>query len=101
MERYYSTGVYLLLSRCQRILFGWLPFSVGDVLYLTVIIWLIVALVRTIRTFIRREAGLAWFLSFFRRTLFICLLVYVLFNGLWGLNYDRKGISFQLQLHVQ
>src|SRR5579872_1961160 len=100
VEKYYSTGVYLLLSRLQRILFGWLPFSFGDLLYLAVIIWLIVALVRTIRSFIRREAGWAWFFSFARKTLFACLWVYVLFNGLWGLNYDRRGIAYELQLRV-
>ncbi|GGA89388.1 DUF3810 domain-containing protein [Puia dinghuensis] len=100
VEKYYSTGVYLLLSRLQRILFGWLPFSFGDLLYLAVIVWLFVALVRTIRTFIRREAGWAWFVSFARKTLFVCLWVYVLFNGLWGLNYDRKGLAYQLQLKV-
>lgn len=100
VERYYSTGVYLLLSRLQRILFGWLPFSFGDVLYLAVLIWLVVALVRAIRSFVRREAGRAWFFSFVRRTLLVCLWVYVLFNGLWGLNYDRQGIAYQLKLRV-
>jgi hypothetical protein len=100
VERYYSTGAYLLLSRIQRLLFGWLPFSFGDCLYLVVLIWLLGALVRAIRTLVRREAGRAWFFSFIRRTVFVCLLVYVLFNGLWGLNYDRQGIAYQLQLRV-
>jgi hypothetical protein len=100
VERYYSTGVYLLLSRLQRILFGWIPFSFGDLLYLAVIVWLVVALVRMIRTFVQRKAGRAWFISFARRTVFVCLWVYVLFNGLWGLNYDRTGIAHQLQLNV-
>ena len=100
VERYYSTGVYLFLSRLQRLLFGWLPFSFGDWLYLAAIVWLLVALVRMIRTFIRRRAGRAWFVSFTRRTVFVCLWVYVLFNGLWGLNYDRVGIAGQLRLKV-
>ncbi|HXB06750.1 MAG TPA: DUF3810 domain-containing protein [Puia sp.] len=100
VERYYSTGVYVLLSRGQRILFGWIPFSFGDCLYFAAGIWLLIALIRTIRTFIRREAGWPWFLSFVRRTVLVCLCVYVLFNGLWGLNYDRRGIAWQLKLKV-
>ncbi|HEY4107589.1 DUF3810 domain-containing protein [Puia sp.] len=100
VERWYSTGVYPVLSRGQRILFGWVPFSVGDLLYLAAGIWLLIALVRAIRSFVRREAGWPWILSFVRRTIFVCLWVYVLFNGLWGLNYDRKGIAYQLQLKV-
>jgi len=100
VERYYSRGLYLFLSRLQRILFGWLPFSVGDVLYGAALIWLLVALVRAIKTLVRREAGRAWFFSFLRRTVFVCLWVYVLFNGLWGLNYDRLGVAYQMQLRV-
>ena len=101
VERYYSTGIYVYLSRLQRLLFGWLPFSVGDLIYLFVAIWLVVALVRMIRTFIRREAGWTWFRSFAGRALFAFLWVYVLFNGLWGLNYDRRGITYQLKLKVR
>lgn len=100
VERYYSTGIYLFLSRLQRILFGWMPFSFGDLLYLAVIIWLIAALIRTVRALIGRKIGRMWLLSFVRRSLFVALWVYVLFNGLWGLNYDRKGIAYQLQLKV-
>jgi len=29
------------------------------------------------------------------------LVVYVVFNGFWGLNYDRRGIADQLQLSVR
>jgi len=100
VERYYSMGVYLYLSRLQRILFGWMPFSFGDLVYGAVVIWLIVALIRAIRRFVRREVGWKEFFSFGRRTVFVCLWVYVLFNGFWGLNYDRQGIASQLKLKV-
>jgi len=39
-------------------------------------------------------------LSVARRLVFSLLLVYVAFNLSWGLNYDRRGIADQLQLHV-
>ena len=101
VEHYYSRGVYPLIARLQRLLFGWIPFSIGDVLYLAVIVLLIWRLVRLIRALIRKEAGKGWFLLFLRRTAFVFLWVYVLFNGLWGLNYDRLGIADQLQLEVK
>jgi hypothetical protein len=101
VERYYSMGVYPYLSRLQRILFGWVPFSVGDVLYLAVGLWLIAGLIRAIRTLVRREAGWPWFFALLRRAGFFCLWVYVLFNVFWGLNYDRRGIAYQLQLKVR
>ncbi|GAB3428343.1 hypothetical protein GCM10027516_34440 [Niabella aquatica] len=36
-----------------------------------------------------------------RRTVFVWLLVYVLFYSLWGLNYSRAGIASQLGLKEQ
>jgi hypothetical protein len=33
VERYYSSGMYKYLSAGLRILFGWLPFSIGDLFY--------------------------------------------------------------------
>jgi len=101
VEKYYSTGVYPVLSRIQRFLFGWVPFSIGDVIYAAVVIGLVAGLVRLIRKLIRQPVGWGLFLPLFRRVLFAILLIYVLFNGLWGLNYDRKGIASQLQLTVQ
>ena len=34
VERYYSQGIYPFLSALLRYVFGWIPFSVGDVFYL-------------------------------------------------------------------
>lgn len=101
VERGYATGIYPFIARGQRILFGWIPFSIGDILYLGLIIWLIVGLVRLIRRLVRRQVDGPWLLSRLRGIVFFCLLVYVLFNGCWGLNYDRRGIADQLQLDVR
>ncbi|HXO73887.1 MAG TPA: DUF3810 family protein, partial [Puia sp.] len=101
VEKYYSTGLYPVLSRIQRSLFGWIPFSIGDLLYGAILIGAIYSLVIIIRRLIKKQADLPWFMGFLRRIVFIVLLIYVLFNGLWGLNYDRKGIASQLQLNVQ
>jgi hypothetical protein len=101
VEKYYSTGVYPVISRVLRFLFGWIPFSIGDLIYAAIMIGLMIGLVSMIRRFIKRQAGWPWFFQFFRRVIFTLLLIYVLFNGLWGLNYDRKGIAAQLQLNVR
>ena len=101
VEKYYTMGLYPFIARLQRILFGWLPFSIGDIIYGVIIIWLIIALVRLVRRLVKRQVNGPWLLGRLRSTAFICLLVYVLFNGLWGLNYDRLGIADQLQLNVQ
>ena len=33
IEKYYSQGIYIGLSKVFRFTYGWIPFSVGDVLY--------------------------------------------------------------------
>lgn len=101
VEKYYSTGIYPVIARLQRILFGWLPFSVGDIFYALVAIGLLYGIVALIRRLIRREAGRSYFLAVLRNTVFVLLLVYVYFNLSWGLNYDRRGIAYQLQLDVR
>lgn len=101
VEKYYSAGLYPVVSRMQRFLFGWIPFSIGDLLYGTVSIGAIYSGIVIIRKLVKKEAGWLWSLGFLRRIIFITLLVYVLFNGLWGLNYDRKGIATQLRLDVK
>jgi len=101
VEKYYSTGVYPLIARLERLLFGWIPFSVGDVLYTLAGARLLYGLIMLIRRMIRREAGAAYFKAVLGNTVFVVLVVYVYFNLSWGLNYDRRGIAYQLQLDVR
>lgn len=101
VERYYSNGLYPVIARSQRLLFGWVPFSVGDLLYLAAALFLIWQLVRSVRMFWRREVPKGWWRRFARRILFVALWVYVLFNLLWGLNYDRSGIAGGQLFHHQ
>jgi hypothetical protein len=93
VERYYSGGLYPVIARIQRLLFGWIPFSIGDLLYLAVVLFLIWRLVRSIRMFWRREVPKGWWRRFAGRIVLVALWVYVVFNLLWGLNYDRLGIA--------
>jgi hypothetical protein len=96
VEKYYSNGMYLVTAKVQRFLFGWIPFSVGDVLYLAIILFLVYKLVDMIRRLRKRQADKKYWLATFRRVVLAALLVYVSFNLLWGLNYNRRGIAHQL-----
>jgi len=100
VEQYYSTGIYLYISRFLRVLFGWLPFSIGDIIYLLLGIYLLYKLLSLSRKLLLRQIGKKNLISFVKKLLFVLLLVYVVFNALWGLNYNRQGIAQQLQLNV-
>jgi hypothetical protein len=98
VERYYSNGIYPFISVAQRILFGWIPFSVGDILYAAVVIVLLVRLYRMVRLVIQRKTNRQYWKNTLALTAFVLLSVYVSFNLLWGLNYNRLGITKQLEL---
>jgi len=101
VERYYSTGLYPFTARLQRVLFGWIPFSIGDIFYGIAACWLILALIVFVRTLTRGNANRTYLFSCARRFVSLLLWIYVLFNLFWGLNYDRRGIADQLQLQVK
>lgn len=101
VERFYTYGIYPIIASIFRMLFGWIPFSIGDLIYLAAalyLIWRIWTFIRTWRKKKERRLLLGLLVISFVRLL---LLIYVLFNVFWGLNYDRKGIAPQLDLEVK
>ena len=101
VEIYYSNGFYIFISRTLRLVFGWLPFSVGDLLYTVVIIWSLVWLVRSVRMIFKKQLTKRKLLTGFLNFLQLVLIIYIVFNAFWGLNYNRRGIAYQLQLRPQ
>lgn len=101
VESLYSTSVYKYIGAFFRLLFGWLPFSIGDALYIAAVLYLIWKLVRLIK-YARNNRITA---IFKRDHLFnACnklLIIYIAFNILWGLNYDRSGIRHQMNIERQ
>lgn len=98
VERYYSNGLYPAISRVQRILFGWLPISVGDLLYAIAGIYLLITLIRLIRKLVKRQTGKQYWKRGLIRVAHALLWLYISFNFLWGLNYNRLGIAYQLNI---
>ena len=98
VENYYSDGIYPVISAVQRILLGWIPFSVGDLFYALVVLYILKRLIIMIRLLRKKKTDRAYWVGGLRRLGFIALLVYVAFNFLWGLNYNRIGIEKQVGL---
>jgi hypothetical protein len=101
VERYYTYGFYPHFSSFMRLLLGWIPFSVGDILYTISFIFLVLKAWKLIRLLAKRQVKeyLSWIL--FRKYLRLVLWIYIIFNLAWGLNYDRQGIAHQLDLDVK
>lgn len=98
VERFYTNGIYPWIGYVQRLLFGWIPFSIGDLLYAFAVIWLIRQLIAFIQKFRKRTVDKHYLKNAALKTLTIALGVYIIFNVLWGLNYNRYGIDYQLRL---
>ena len=101
VENQYSTGIYPVFSRILRFVFGWLPFSIGDVLYGLAILWLICKLVKSIKAIFKKRVTLLGFAAGAGKGLRILLITYIIFNLFWGINYNRLGIANQLQLKME
>lgn len=98
VERYYSNGIYPYIADVQRLLFGWIPFSVGDIFYLIVILFVIVKSVGFIKKVVRKQLTREMLWNNIKRLVFVLLIVYTLFNVLWGLNYNRVPMAQQFNL---
>jgi hypothetical protein len=98
VERYYSHGMYPVTAAIQRILLGWIPISIGDLFYGAAIVYLAYKLIQLIKGLIKKRLNRAYWISTLRRTVVVVLWIYVSFNLLWGLNYNRKGIAWELDI---
>lgn len=98
IEAFYARGFYRLYGYVPRIVFGYIPFSIGDLFYAAVVIFLFYLAVKLIGNLWKGR----WRTSF-RSLLFIINLLlglYLFFYLSWGLNYYRKPISTNVQLQV-
>jgi hypothetical protein len=95
---FYSLKFYSLFSKIQRNLFGWIPFSIGDCLYFIAGCWLFWKVIKNARLLFIRKLSLKMVLKKCFRLIVIFACIYIVFNIFWGINYNRPGIAYQLQL---
>src|SRR5687767_6520342 len=83
VERYYSRGVYPGFSRFLRMITGWVPFSLGDLLYASAFIYLLFLAWKMVRLLRQRALNRNRLLGIGRRSLRLALAVYLVFNLFW------------------
>jgi len=100
VENQFATGIYPAFGRFLRFLFGWIPFSIGDILYGLVILWLLRTIIPGVKAIFKRTVTRQSFFTGAGKALRILMVTYILFNAFWGINYNRVGIAGQLQLKM-
>lgn len=92
VEKWYSNGLYPKIAFVSRNSLGWIPFSIGDLLYFILIFFLLRWFWKNRKGFFKnwKTNGLtimSWFAIF-----------YFFFNVLWGLNYYRVPLNKKLDI---
>lgn len=95
IERFYSLSFYKTIAGIEQILFGWIPFSLGDLLYILLGIALIRWLVKTVKSKFRPLK------TVLMQVLATVSIFYFLFHFLWGLNYYRLPLDQGLQIKTE
>ena len=90
IEQYYSNGLYPYISSFFRIITGWIPFSIGDIL----LAFLLFILLRFFFKLIRNK-----FRNFIPKIIHftaVLSIIYFCFYLFWGLNYYREPLAKNL-----
>lgn len=94
IETYYSNGFYQWFSRLFRYVFGWLPFSFGDVFYTIASIYSIRWLILNWKRIIKDTK--TWLIDVFSAI----TIIYFAFHLFWGMNYYRLPLHESLDLQA-
>lgn len=95
VEQFYSNGIYPWISQFFRSVLGWIPFSIGEVIYTLLIVLIVRYLIRN------RGKIKAHPLSFLRDNVMVLAVFYFTFHLVWGLNYYRVPLAETLGIQEE
>ena len=102
VEQKYAGSLYLLIQRILSLLTGFVPFSVGEFMFIFLVLYLIFGLFRGILQIIRKKSeGFRIFSHWIIHLLISFCLLYFSFVTLWGLNYHRLPLAEIIGLDTQ
>ncbi|MEZ4809133.1 MAG: DUF3810 domain-containing protein [Allomuricauda sp.] len=95
VEDYYSNGIYPIISQFLRTLFGWIPFSIGDIFYLALFGLAIRYLYRHWKSIKKRP------LFLLKDIAVVLSIAFFAFHLLWGMNYYRQPITWKMGIEKE
>ena len=101
VAKYYTQGLFRYWTVCLRYLIGWIPFALGELVYIIFFIILIFNIIRCIT--LLKIFNQNWHKLRFLLVRFAWLIVklYVVFQFIWGLNYLQPNPVKSFSLKVQ
>jgi hypothetical protein len=97
VETYYSNLLYPFISKLFRLVFGWLPFSIGDLIYSMGLIYMLRWLYKLTKKGFKQMRLKDDLIGI----MVAASSVYFMFHLLWGLNYYRMPIEQRLNLNSE
>jgi hypothetical protein len=92
VERFYSNGFYIYLSKFSRIVFGEIPFSIGDCIYFILILF-------ALKWFwTKRKSWKEEWKNNLLTVLSVLSVFYFFFHFLWALNYYREPLFEKMSI---
>ena len=98
---YFTKGLFKYWTLALRFLMGWIPFAMGELIYIALIILLIINSIRwfnSIKKFNHLRQKIGYLLFKFS---WLGLRLFVVFQLIWGLNYLQPDPSFAYQISPQ
>lgn len=92
VERFYSNGLYVFLSKISRVTLGKIPFSVGDIIYAIVILYVLKSIWNRRKSLQLEKRNTAL------KVLSFLSVVYFLFHILWAMNYYRQPLFEKMKI---
>ncbi|WP_202709770.1 DUF3810 domain-containing protein [Sporosalibacterium faouarense] len=91
IEKVYSNGIYKFISQPISKLTGLFPFSLGELLFISTIFFIILKLFVFVKRFIENpNQRKKTFFRFLRNVLAFISVLYFIFITIWGMNYHRQ-----------
>jgi Protein of unknown function (DUF3810) len=86
---WYNYWIFYPVQWVRGLLFGFLPFSIGDIIYIVGGTWLLITLIKWVKYLVKFRIQKRNLLASFLRMINTVLLVYLLFIFGWGANYYK------------
>jgi len=92
VEHFYINGLFVSISKFERKLFGSIPFSVGDILYGILIVYIVITIWKT-----RKTWRLQWKINLLKIASGLSIF-YFFFHLFWALNYYRVPLYQKMDI---
>ena len=99
VDNWYAEKFYPLWSNCLQTISNFFPFSIGDLFYIGLLLYIGIQISKWFIQFLSSHNRLALVISVLNRMLQFTLIGYILFQIFWGFNYRKGGIALQLGLN--